>query len=138
MIVVGANWLVDGAVALARLWNVSDAFIGLTIVAIGTSAPELVTTIISTIRGERDIAIGNLIGSSVYNILVILGAACLFPSNGIEVSAQLIRVDIPVMLGVALACIPVFISGRQISRFEGGMFVSAYLLYLAYLINDRI
>jgi len=138
VIVVGANWLVDGAVALARLWNVSDAFIGLTIVAIGTSAPELVTTIISTIRGERDIAIGNLIGSSVYNILVILGAACLFPSNGIEVSAQLIRVDIPVMLGVALACIPVFISGRQISRFEGGMFVSAYLLYLGYLINDWI
>src|SRR3546814_10708972 len=73
IIVVGADWLVEGAVDLARLWNVSDAFIGLTIVVIGTSAPELVTTIISTIRDERDIAIGNLIGSSVYNILVILG-----------------------------------------------------------------
>src|SRR3546814_9102393 len=76
--------------------------IGLTIVAIGTSAPELVTTIISTIRDERDIAIGNLIGSSVYNILVILGVTCLIPADGVDVSSHLIRIDIPVMLGVAL------------------------------------
>src|SRR3546814_946100 len=84
IIVVGADWLVEGAVDLARLWNVSDAFIGLTIVAIGTSAPELVTTIISTIRDERDIAIGNLIGRSVYNILVILGVTCLIPADGVR------------------------------------------------------
>lgn len=137
IIVVGADWLVDGAVELARLWKVSDAFIGLTIVAIGTSAPELVTTIISTIRGERDIAIGNLIGSSVYNILVILGVTCLIPANGVEVSSHLIRIDIPVMLGVALLCIPVFVSGRRISRIEGGLFVSAYAAYLSYLIIQR-
>lgn len=137
IIVVGADWLVEGAVDLARLWNVSDAFIGLTIVAIGTSAPELVTTIISTIRGERDIAIGNLIGSSVYNILVILGVTCLIPANGVDVSSHLIRIDIPVMLGVALLCIPVFVSGRQISRIEGGLFVSAYAAYLSYLIIQR-
>src|SRR3546814_2120132 len=102
------------------LWNVSDAFIGLTIVAIGTSAPELVTTIISTIRDERDIAIGNLIGSSVYNILVILGVTCLIPADGVDVSSHLIRIDIPVMLGVALLCIPIFVSSRKISRFEIG------------------
>ncbi|PBN42904.1 calcium/sodium antiporter [Sphingobium sp. D43FB] len=137
VIVVGADWLVDGAVALARLWHVSDAFIGLTIVAIGTSAPELVTTVISTIRGDRDIAIGNLIGSSVYNILVILGVTCLFPANGIDVSTHLIWIDIPVMLGVALLCVPVFVSGRQISRVEGGLFVSAYVAYLSYLIIQR-
>src|SRR3546814_8600021 len=101
IIVVGADWLVEGAVDLARLLNVSDAFIGLTIVAIGTSAPELVTTIISTIRDERDIAIGNLIGSSVYNILVILGVTCLIPADGVDVSSHLIRIEIPVMLGVA-------------------------------------
>lgn len=134
IIVAGAGWLVDGAVALARLWHVSEAFIGLTIVAIGTSAPELVTTIISTMRGDRDIAIGNLIGSSAYNILLILGVICLVPANGVEVSRQLVRVDIPVMLAVALACIPVFVSGRQVSRLEGGLFVSAYAVYLAYLI----
>ncbi|WP_067105078.1 calcium/sodium antiporter [Sphingopyxis granuli] len=137
IIVVGADWLVEGAVDLARLWNVSDAFIGLTIVAIGTSAPELVTTIISTIRGERDIAIGNLIGSSVYNILVILGVTCLIPADGIDVSSHLIRIDIPVMLGVALLCIPIFVSSRKISRFEGGLFVSAYAAYLSYLIIQR-
>lgn len=137
VIVVGADWLVDGAVALARLWHVSDAFIGLTIVAIGTSAPELVTTIISTLRGERDIAIGNLIGSSVYNILVILGVTCLVPARGVEVSAHLVQIDIPVMLGVALLCIPVFISGRKISRLEGGLFVSAYVTYLGYLLVQR-
>src|SRR3546814_7751749 len=102
------------------LWNVSDAFIGLTIVAIGTSAPELVTTIISTIRDERDIAIGNLIGSSVYNILVILGVTCLIPADGVDVSSHLIRIDIPVKLGVALLCLPIFVSSLKISRFEGG------------------
>ncbi|WP_336975265.1 calcium/sodium antiporter [Sphingobium aromaticiconvertens] len=137
VIVVGADWLVDGAIALARLWKVSDAFIGLTIVAIGTSAPELVTTIISTFRGERDIAIGNLIGSSVYNILVILGVTCLVSANGVDVGRHLIRIDIPVMLGVALLCIPVFVSRREISRVEGGLFVTAYAVYLSYLIIQR-
>ncbi|NIJ15406.1 calcium/sodium antiporter [Sphingobium vermicomposti] len=137
IIVVGADWLVDSAVELARIWNVSDAFIGLTIVAIGTSAPELVTTIMSTIRGERDIAIGNLIGSSVYNIFVILGVTCLIPAAGVEVGSHLVRIDIPIMLGVALLCIPVFVSGRQISRIEGGLFVSAYVAYLSYLIVER-
>jgi len=137
VIVAGADWLVDGAVALARLWHVSDAFIGLTIVAIGTSAPELVTTIISTVRGERDIAIGNLIGSSVYNVLVILGVTCLIPAHGVRVNSHLIAIDIPVMLGVALLCIHVFVSGRKISRLEGGCFVGAYLAYLSYLVVQR-
>lgn len=137
VIVLGADWLVDGAVSLARMWQVSDAFIGLTIVAIGTSAPELVTTVISTIRNERDIAIGNLLGSSVYNILIILGVTCVVPPNGIEVGRQLITIDIPVMAAVALACVPVFITGREVTRTEGALFVSAYLSYLAYLILTR-
>jgi len=137
VIVAGADWLVDGAVALARLWHVSDAFIGLTVVAIGTSAPELVTTIISTVRGERDIAIGNLIGSSAYNVLIILGVTCLIPADGVQVNSHLIAIDIPVMLGVALLCIPVFISGRKVSRIEGVFFVCAYLAYLSYLVTQR-
>lgn len=137
VVVTGADWLVDGAVTLARLWKVSDAFIGLTVVSLGTSMPEFVTTLISTIRGQRDIAIGNLIGSSVYNVMVILGAICLFPVDGIQVNAQLIRMDIPVMLGVALLCVPVFLSGRKVSRLEGMLFVSAYAAYLAYLIVQR-
>lgn len=137
IVVVGAKWLVGGAVDLARLWDVSDAFIGLTIVAIGTSAPELVTTIVSTMRNERDIAIGNLIGSSVYNILAILGITCLVPAGGVAVPEVLIWVDIPVMVAVALACIPVFLTGRRVSRTEGAVFVAIYLLYLAFLLGSR-
>src|SRR5690606_3255184 len=97
-VVVGADWLVDGAGAVARRLGVSDTVIGLTIVAIGTSAPELVTTVVSTLRQARDIAIGNLLGSSVYNILVILGVTAMVPSAGIDIDPALVRIDIPVML----------------------------------------
>jgi len=137
VIVVGADWLVDGAVALARQWRVSEAFIGLTIVAIGTSAPELATTLLSTIRNSREIAIGNLFGSSIYNILAILGIICLVPSTGIPVAEALIKVDIPLMAAVTLLCVPVFLSGRRITRIEGAMFVSAYVAYLVCLIAER-
>ncbi len=137
VIVVGAEWLVDGAIDLARMMGVSDAFIGLTVVAIGTSAPELVTTVVSTLRQERDIAVGNLIGSSVYNILIILGVTVLVPSSGIAVEANLIRVDLPVMGMAALVCAPVFLSGRRVSRIEGAAFVAAYLAYMTYLITAR-
>jgi cation:H+ antiporter len=137
LVVISANWLVTGAVGLARLWGVSDAFIGLTIVAIGTSAPELVTTVISTIKGERDVAIGNLIGSSVYNICAILGVTCLVPDTGIPVPWELIWVDIPIMAAVALVCVPVFFSGREVSRGEGGLFVAAYCAYLGGLLLTR-
>lgn len=137
IIVFGANWFVDGTVTLARLWGVSDSFIGLTVVAIGTSSPELVTTVISTLHGQRDIAIGNLLGSSVYNILVILGITCLVPVAGIPVPPELVRVDIPVMVGVALLCAPVFVTDRRVSRLEGGLFVATYAAYLAFLISTR-
>lgn len=135
IVVLGADWLVDGAVVLARTLGVSEAVIGLTIVAIGTSAPELVTTIVSTIRGDRDIAIGNLIGSSVYNIALILGTtAAVAP---IVIVPELVRIDLPLMTAVTLLCVPVFVTGRRVARLEGFLFVSAYLVYLAYLILVR-
>ena len=137
IVVIGADWLVRGASDLARVIGVSDAFIGLTIVAIGTSSPELVTTVISTLRNERDIAIGNLIGSSAYNILVILGIPALVPSGGIAVEQPLILIDIPISGLVALACIPIFLSSRMVSRIEGASFVCAYFLYLIYLVLLR-
>ncbi|KQZ96288.1 sodium:calcium antiporter [Mesorhizobium sp. Root157] len=138
VIAVGAEWLVDGAVELARIMGVSDAFIGLTVVAIGTSAPELVTTVISTLRQERDIAVGNLLGSSIYNILFILGTTTLVQSQGIEVEPVLIYVDLPVMVATTIACVPIFISGRRITRLEGMVFVGAYIAYLTYLIASRV
>jgi cation:H+ antiporter len=137
VVVLGAEWLVDAAVGMAREFGVSDALIGLTVVAIGTSAPELVTTVVSTLRGERDIAVGNLLGSSIYNILLILGVTCLVPAHGLELTPALVRIDIPIMVGVTLACIPIFISGRRVGRFEGGAMVGAYVAYLAFLLATQ-
>jgi cation:H+ antiporter len=137
MIVVGAKWLVDGAVQLARMLGVSDAFIGLTVVAIGTSSPELVTTVIGTLRNTRDIAIGNLLGSSIYNIILILGVTCLIPPSGIDVDPDLVGVDLPVMTAVTLVCVPVFVSGHRVTRLEGALFVGAYVAYLTYLVLTR-
>jgi cation:H+ antiporter len=136
--VTGSAWLVDGAVDLARMLGVSDAFIGLTIVAVGTSSPELVTTIVGTLRNDRDIAIGNLLGSSIYNILLILGISCLVPSSGVTVGLNLARVDIPLMTAVAFVSVPVFLTGRRVTRPEGGLFVGAYFGYLIYLLLSRL
>lgn len=137
VIVVGAQWLVDGAVDVARILGVSDAVIGLTVVAIGTSAPELFTTIVATIRHERDIAVGNLFGSSIYNILAILGVTAFVSPAGMFVDADILRIDLPFMLLVTVACVPVFLTGRKITRIEAASFIGAYLAYLAYLIIAR-
>lgn len=137
VVILGAEWLVGGAVGIARAFGVSDALIGLTVVAIGTSAPELVTAIVSTVRGERDIAVGNLLGSSVYNILLILGITCMVPANGLTLTHNLVWIDIPIMVAVSLVCIPIFISGRQVHRAEGAAMVAAYLGYLAFLLTTQ-
>lgn len=134
IVVIGADWLVDGAVGMARGFGVSDALIGLTVVAIGTSAPELVTTVVSTLRGNRDIAIGNLLGSSIYNILLILGVTCVIAPDGLALPPTLVRIDIPIMVAVALVCVPIFVSGRRVSRGEGGTMVAAYAAYLVFLL----
>lgn len=134
LLVLGADWLVSGSVRLARLLGLSETMIGLTIVAMGTSAPEFVTTVVSTIKGERDVAVGNLLGSSIYNILVILGLTCLASPGGVEVERRLVLFDVPLMVGVAFACIPVFVSGRRISRLEGGTAVALYVAYMTTLI----
>lgn len=137
VIVIGADMLVRGAVAMALDFGVSEALIGLTVVAVGTSAPELATTIVSTIRGERDIAIGNLIGSSTYNLTFILGTSLLFASGPVGIDRELITVDLPVMVATALLCIPVFRTGRRVTRGEGVLFVLAYAAYLTYLLIAR-
>ena len=140
VIVVGADLLVDGAATVARSLRVSDAIVGLTIVAIGTSAPEFVTTPLSTLRGDRDIALGNLLGSSVYNLALILGLTILFAPIVVEVPAEVLEGDVVLMAAGAVACVPVFLSGRRINRTEGGLFVAAYGVYLggcwSYAPND--
>jgi cation:H+ antiporter len=131
--VLGANQLVAGAVSIARLFGVPEAVIGLTIVAFGTNAPEAATTLVATWKNDRDVAIGNLIGSSITNILVILGLTLVAAPGPISVDRGLLWIDLPLAALVAIVCYPVFRSGQQVSRLEGGLFVSAYLLYLGLL-----
>jgi cation:H+ antiporter len=134
---LGAELLVSGAVRLARGFGVSDEIIGLTIVAVGTSAPELATTLVATLKDDRDVAIGNLVGSCIYNILVILGATCLVAPGGIEVARDIFWIDLPLAAVVAILLLPVFRSGDSVSRREGGFFVAIYLAYMASLLLWR-
>lgn len=134
LLVLGATWLVDGAVSIARSLNISEVVIGLTIVAAGTSFPELATSVVAAMRGEGDIAVGNVVGSSIFNLLGILGAASLVTPGGLSVAPALVNFDIPVMIVVAFACLPIFATGHRIARWEGVMFLGYYTVYLAYLI----
>ncbi len=135
LLVLGADWLVSAAVTFAKSLGVSDLVIGLTIVAAGTSMPEVATSVMAAIKGERDIAVGNVVGSCVFNILGCLGLAGLLSGHaGLLVPAAVQHFDIWVMLAVALACLPVFMTGREIARWEGGVFMLYYAAYVAYLI----
>jgi cation:H+ antiporter len=133
LVLLGAEFLVDGSTEIARSLDVSEAMIGLTVIAIGTSAPELVTTLTSTLRGDRDIAVGNLLGSSVYNIALVLGITVLTAPAEVRIPDEVIAADLLVLAVVALITVPVLLSGHRITRLEGGAFVAAYLGYLAWL-----
>jgi cation:H+ antiporter len=137
MIVLGAELLVEGAVQGAQSLGVSGALIGLTVVAIGTATPELVTTLVSTRRGDRDIAIGNLLGSSVYNIAVVLGLTVVVAPEGVPIPDEVLAADLVLLVVVAVAAVPVFVSGARINRVEGALFVATYLGYLAWLLLAR-
>lgn len=138
LVILGADWLVTGAVDIASELGVSDALIGLTIVAVGTSAPELVTTVVATLRGQASMAVGNLIGSSVYNIVFILGATVLVAPDGIPVPDEVLRVDMPVLVVVSLLVVLMFRTGRRMSRWEGLLLVAFYAVYLTYLLLARV
>lgn len=134
MLVLGSNWLVDAAVAIAAALGVSPLVIGLTIVAGGTSLPEVATSVIATIRGERDIAVGNAIGSNIFNLLGVLGLTLLIVPGGIAVAPAAINFDIPFMIAVAIACLPIFVHGHALLRFEGVIFLLYYAAYTTYVI----
>lgn len=132
--VFGAGWLLDSAVILARALGVSELVIGMTIVAAGTSLPEVATSVVATIRGQRDIAVGNVVGSNIFNILGIVGVAGLIAPDGITVAPSVLRFDLPVAIAACIACLPVFFTGHKISRWEGGLFLGYYAAYTSYLI----
>ena len=131
---LGSHWLIEGSVFVATKMGVSELVIGLTIVAAGTSLPEVVTSIMAAWRGEREIAVGNVVGSNLFNILGVLGLASVVAPDGIAVSAAAMRFDIPVMIAVALACLPLFLTGNLIARWEGGLFFTYYVAYTTYLV----
>jgi cation:H+ antiporter len=136
MLVLGSRWLVDGSVSLARAFGLSQLIIGLTVIAAGTSLPEVATSVIAVTRGERDIAAGNAVGSSIFNILSVLGLTSLAAANGVPVPAPALTFDIPVMIAVAVAALPVFFTGNVIARWEGWLFLGYYAIYTTYLVLD--
>lgn len=135
MLIIGASWAVDGAVTLAGILGVSDTVIGLTVVAAGTSLPELATSTVAALRGEQEIAIGNVLGSNLFNLLGILGVSGLL--RPLPVPSHILRLDLPVALIFALACIPIGLSGGRVSRVEGALLLTGYLAYLTALIYLR-
>lgn len=138
LLVFGSRWLVDAATDIARTFGVSELLIGLTIIAFGTSLPELATSVIASFRGERDIAVGNVLGSNIFNILAVLGVAGIVAPDGIVVSETVIELNAPVAIAVAFACLPIFYSGYRLDRWEGLLFVLYYLAYISYLVMDAI
>lgn len=134
LLVLGSRWFVNSAVSFAAYLGVSELIIGLTIVAAGTSMPEVVTSIIAAIRGERDIAVGNVVGSNIFNILGVLGISGMLAPSGISVSESIMAFDIPLMIAVAIACLPIFFTRGVISRWEGALFIGYYIAYTLYLV----
>ncbi len=136
MLVSGSHLLVDSAVSIATFFGASPLIIGLTVVAFGTSLPELATSVLASFRGERDIAVGNVIGSNIFNILVVLGLTSTVSGTGINVSIEAREFDIPIMIAVAVMCFPIFFTDNQVSRREGILLLAYYLLYIGYLLAN--
>lgn len=136
MLVLGSRWLVDGAVAIASAIGISELIIGLTVVSAGTSLPEVATSVLAVLRGEREMAVGNVVGSCLFNILAVLGLTGLVAPNGVAVAPAAISFDIPVMIATAVACLPIFFTGHRINRWEGLLFLGYYAAYTLYLFLD--
>ncbi|MBL8947085.1 MAG: hypothetical protein JNK45_28185, partial [Myxococcales bacterium] len=111
-----------------------ELVIGLTIVAAGTSLPEVAASVIASIKGQRDIAVGNVVGSNIFNILGVLGLSATVAPTELAVAPQVLALDLPVMVAVAVACLPIFFSGHRISRWEGLVFLAYYVAYIVYLV----
>ncbi|CAM3292743.1 conjugal transfer protein TraR [Pseudomonas floridensis] len=131
----GGHLLVDASVVIAINLGLSERIIGLTVIAIGTSLPALMTSLIAALRGERDIAVGNVIGSNLFNLLGVLGLTALVAPVPLTISPNALVFDLPIMLGVALLCVPLFYSGYRIDRIEGVFLLSLYLTYGLHIVS---
>ncbi len=131
LLVVGAQSLVTAATDIARALDISELVIGLTVVAVGTSLPEIATSVVAAARGQRDMAVGNAIGSNLFNILAVLGITGVV--SPVIVSSGARGFDLPFMLAVAVACLPIFADGFILRRWQGAVFLSYYVAYLVWL-----
>ena len=134
LLVIGSDWLVDGAIEVARYFGLSETVIGLTLVAGGTSLPEVATSVLAGLRGQRDIAVGNVVGSNLFNLLSVLGLSAIVAPGGLAVPASILAFDLPVMVATAVACLPIFFTGSRIARWEGALFLAYYVAYTLFLV----
>lgn len=134
VLVLGSQLLVDSATDIATHFGVSELVIGLTVVAIGTSLPELATSMMAAIRGQRDIAVGNIVGSCLFNLMCVLGATGIVSPDGVNVTDASLRLDLPVMLAATIVLVPIFWNGFEIRRWEGFVLVFFYIVYVVYLV----
>ena len=134
----GSRLLVDSATDLARFLGVNDAVMGLSIVAAGTSLPEVATSVTASLRSQREIAVGNVVGSNIFNVLGVMGLSSLLSRGGLVVLPAILQFDLPIMLAVAIACLPVFATGLAISRWEGAVFLAYYLIYTVLLVMEAV
>ncbi len=133
LLVVGSSSLVEAASDIAQALGVSELIIGLTVVAIGTSLPEVATSVAAAARGHRDLAVGNAVGSNMFNILAVLGITAVVSPSSIPIPDAALRLDIPVMIAVAVACLPIFAYDFSLRRWEGVLFLLYYAAYLTWL-----
>ena len=133
LLVFGARWLVAGATAIAQALGVSELVIGLTIVAAGTSLPEIATSVLAALRGERDIAVGNVVGSNLFNLMAVLGLGSIVAPEGVPVGAGALTFDIPVMIAAAIGMLPICFTGYVIARWEGLLLMGYYVAYLTFV-----
>lgn len=132
-LVLGSDWLIKSSLVVARALGISELIIGLTIVAAGTSLPELATSLVASLRNERDIAVGNVVGSNIFNILAVLGISAAISPSGISIPSEALNFDLPVMVAIAFTCLPIFFTGGIIERWEGLLFFAYYIAYANYL-----
>ncbi len=135
LLMLGAQWAVDGAVEIADQAGLSRTVVGLTIVAVGTSLPEFSTSVVAAIRKEPGISVGNVLGSNIFNLFGILGVSA--AARPLAVASDISRYDLPVVLGLSLLCVPIVISARRISRAEGLLLLSLYIVYCVWLFSLR-
>lgn len=136
ILVAGSQFLVGSATDIATEIGVSDLVIGLTVVAVGTSLPELATSFLASYRGQRDIAVGNVVGSNLFNLMCVLGLTGLVAPDPVPVADSSLRVDFPVMLAATVVLLPIVWKGFRIQRWEGLVLAAFYVVYVTFLILD--